>query len=575
MANNSFPKNELFEELDQINQILSPDSKRSLSALQKGIIIQKRISSLSLLINRLVTSNLPIEEQNQIFEELLNQTNTIINYRPMGEEEANELYWFQLESLRLVLAASLMGSWGKAGKLRVIGSAHAISNIVLGIDDTDVEHIVVPTTHPQVLKRNPLAINLLNFRTILYYIASTSLYSIPKNYFNKWAIKAIEGSQQLLPLIHRIWDIPTFVELDRRLGQNRTQNLILASLHIFTQTIQFLLTLQQRIASDWPNLPSYITFLKTSSLEAFLNSLREILEQQDKLFQNVKEHVANGTFDINHNPLNQPQVQIILTLSSLNEITLRGLIIAQELFDHEAAEKEFSKLETVIIDLLAWGQNNKPLLDSPQFICSSVGESFFVELEKCLYIIGLYCKKTNKLKYLNEFKELFAVFLEGEGKERYPSLQGLLSLISLTIAVLNNKEKLALSLATQLVELSPAFVFQPRDSFAFHLIGHLIMLVLDEETSTEFFEAIDNRLKQVGSYIDKNLHEEITEYIDEIKKACNGEEPNYRFDRRKESNILDPYQVFIPKISLLKKDPSYSTIVYLPFNLGTDFLMEQ
>ena len=75
-------------------------------------------------------------------------------------------------------------------------------------------------------------------------------------------------------------------------------------------------------------------------------------------------------------------------------------------------------------------------------------------------------------------------------------------------------------------------------------------------------------------YLGTSIAKEIENYIEAIETAINKKEPTYIMDRQQYSSAFDPYSVMIPNLETYATNRSFGIIIYLPFNLERDYLLQ-
>lgn len=559
--------NDIFDDLQQIDNILDPNSTRKLSEMQRSIIVQKRIVSLKQYMNNLVNSNIDIENQVEIYQEMLGKIRQILLYKP-GKDPA--LHWYELEMFRCSLAGALMAAWGKGGFLRTVGSANALAEILLGIELVDFFPILVDDNHPDYIKRSNLAFNYTNMSAGLFYIASTSLYRLSKHYLEKWGIIAVQGNEHLLELIEKVTDFKIYLEYDRKYDTNRTFPLLVANIGVFNQMIRYLLFLYARFGGNWPEPIQQVKFLDTTNFDTFLDSLDKLYQKIQLNLDDFSKLYSNNQYGSNENLMNNPVVQRNLERTKLTKLTLEGLRVINDFLKGTPEVKK--NLEKNNEEILSYLKRKKSELKNMKFITTSFGELFVEHLEYFSLFIGLYSIEFGKLSYLEKYQKILGAYVTEMGIERFPKLYHVLLTAKISCAVKNqNKEKL-LIFADELVKLSDAYSFQSRDTFSCVLLGNLIKLILNKITIKKFNEIISNQLQKIEEALCPIMIQEIKQYLEVLNKAFEGKSVKYHFSRLKQVNPLETLLLLNPDLNVLNIKNDFGNIKYLPFNLATDYV---
>ncbi|MBD3190410.1 MAG: hypothetical protein GF308_07185 [Candidatus Heimdallarchaeota archaeon] len=558
---------DIFDDLQQIHTILNPNSTRKLSEIQCSIIIQKRIVSLKQYLNDLNRSNIKIEDQAEIYQQTLDKIRQILTYKP---REDPAFYWYELEMFRCSLAGSLMAAWGKGGFLRTVGSANALSEILLGIELVDFFPILVEDDHPEYIKRSNLAFNYTNMSAGLFYIASTSLYRLSKHYLEKWGTIAVQGNEHLLELLEKVTNVKIYLEYDRKYGTNRFFTLIIAIISVINQMIRYLLFLFARFGGNCPDSIKKVKFLDTKNFDTFLDSLVKLYQKIDTDLNVFSDLSSNYQFGSNEKLLDNPGVQLALERTELTELTLKGLRIINDFLKDALKIKE--KWEKFNDEILSFLREKDSQLNNMNFLTTSLGELYAEYLEYFSLFIGLYTIEFGKLSYLEKYQETLGAFVNEKGKERFPKMYHVLLTAKISCAVKNKNKGKLLTFAKELIKLSDAFTFQPRDTFACLLLGNLIKLLLKKIKIKTFNEIISEQLHKIEEALCPTMIKEIKQYLENLNQAFEGKEANYDLGRLKQVNPLEMLILLNPDLNLLDFNSDFGNIKYLPFNLATDYV---
>lgn len=127
-TNQSLVISNIFDEFEQIKNLITKSGNRSLSKTQLKIMVNTRLAGLTDAINQFENVEIPVREKAEVYQELLQKLAQLLGHKP-EEEEESPLYWYKLEVTRCNMIVSLLNVCGKGGFLRVIGTANALSNI--------------------------------------------------------------------------------------------------------------------------------------------------------------------------------------------------------------------------------------------------------------------------------------------------------------------------------------------------------------------------------------------------------------------------------------------------------------
>jgi len=236
---------------------------------------------------------------------------------------------------------------------------------------------------------------------------------------------------------------------------------------------------------------------------------------------------------------------------------------------------EIVKLEKEVMpELWKYLDKYKHLMDNEEFINSQMADGIAGMLEEIIYYGGIIATYIDDLSHLDRLEREYAYFFSKEGMKRYPKLNGLYVMFLTTLAT--SKEHFAKleGYAYKLLNLSENSLYEPRNSLAFALTGNLI-LTIRKEISVEVFEKrVRDLHRNFYMSFTPKLNSEIEIYLTNICLALRNEEASYDMRRLLSTDYFDSYSIFIPEFRNFAEINSLGDIVYLPFNLQTDYVAD-
>jgi ribosomal protein S17E len=562
---------EIYDEFDQVIKLVTTDpNRRSLGNVQMKILLKTRITGLITSLNAFEVLDIPVEEKASVYQNILDKLSQILCHKPLKDPE---IYWYRLEVLRYNMIVSLITSWGEAGKLRMVGAANALANILTGIEKPAVESILVDTSHPEFRARNAVAINSLFFYSAIYALAATHIYAVPRERIEEWVQKAIDVLPTFLSIIEKNWNIPIQVEIDKRLGTTRALDNCSAMILFFNEIINTLLLFQTRLQNNWPELPSSINFIDITSNERFLSSLKKLYSKLQALTDDLRSHHEKGTFGPNINPYEHQGISQNLTIATLTHFILQGLQVIQQI-EMNKDSKKITELETIISEMETTFERIFSRIPLPQFLTSSAGEKLGTMFQYFIFFVSYYAIHEQDIRKLRDIQSLAkSSYFSKEGIERYPQLYGLYLTALLSFAAEGNNQELLLETSGKLINLSDSFVFQPRDSFAVFLLGNITKLSLSKIKAETFETRMKKKLEKITEYTPPELINKISDYLTLLSRTIRGEEVSFNETRLSSPTPFDPYSILIPNLTKFNQKNDFGELVYLPFYLATDYVL--
>ncbi|MCK5304089.1 MAG: hypothetical protein KAJ72_02495, partial [Candidatus Heimdallarchaeota archaeon] len=166
------------------------------------------------------------------------------------------------------------------------------------------------------------------------------------------------------------------------------------------------------------------------------------------------------------------------------------------------------------------------------------------------------------------------MFFSEDGIKRYPILNGLYTTLKVTLDIADADYSKLEEYGYRLTKLSVLTLFEPRNSFAFALLGNMLLLLEGELSKEAFLNATKVKFEELLPSFSASIISEIEIYISNLELTLNGELPSYNMGRLQSPKHYDPYSIFVPEISKLAVKRNLGELVYIPFNLQSDYLTD-
>ena len=311
-----------------------------------------------------------------------------------------------------------------------------------------------------------------------------------------------------------------------------------------------------------------------SNQEKFLDSLMKILEKGEYYIEDFKKHVKEGYFDLNEDPLNDNDIRETIYELEVTRKWIQGLYSLHRLIIKDVdSEIEVIKKE-IIPTVFGYIDKYNHLFDEPDFVESQMADAINANLTEAIMFSGVFALKTQNLEFIEKIKRDYPFFFTIDGIKRYPTLNGLFTTLLITLD-LKNEEYVDLEKhAETMIEISNHTIYEPRNTFSYFLLGKLILLLLNKTTKEDFLNSIKDKFELLLPYFSQSLISEIEIYLSDLSSALKGEPASFDMKRLLTSHYYDPYSLIVPEIGQLAEMNQIGEIVYLPFNLQNDFLVD-
>jgi hypothetical protein len=539
------------------------------------ILVTRKTDDLKHILGELPDQDVfSSEEASNFFEKILDKITRILGNLP---PDKMPMQWYELELWRLRYASMYALQWGHGGELQVAGTAHALANVLIGIQTMDVQDLIVDWEHPEFEKRRKLILNYLNSAYLFFFSLCTSLNLIYKHDIEHWLSEGIKASLQYLKYLDHFWNVPKNIQLMKKKHKNvRDPNYspYYATFAGIDYIISFLLDLQKYFFRDNLKIDTNTEIINLSEPDKFLESLQRLIDKGEYYIADFEKHVKEGFFDINEDPLNDFDIKETIYELYVSKIWIKGLIAVNELVinDNEAVLNEM--LETVVPELFKYVDKYKNLFEEEDFIHSQIADGINAILNEVILFSGSVALKTGRTEDINKIENDYKIFFTLDAIKRYPTLNGLYTTFKITNSIVKGDLTNLERYAENLVQISEFTLYEPRNSFSYLLLGSMILLVLGKLPKEDFIKRIRDKFEYLLPSFSESLISEIEIYISNLELFLKGEQASFDMNRLLEPQYFDPYSIFIPEIGKLAEKLEFGEIVYLPFNLQKDYLVD-
>ncbi len=564
---------EFFDELASVKDILHDSKNRILGTGPLTIMLRQRLAGLITASNKIASiQGVSVEQECELMEQALSVMNEAIIGAP---PDIDDLLRMELQGHRNSYVVSLMEAWGQGGILRVTGTAVALANILLGIQLIDTEPLELDVEDPGGLRRFVLIFNYVNMTAGLFYVASSSVYTSSRELVGEWLNVAVNGNWQFLQFIENCYDLRKFyaVYLKRHRGVSSFYGIHLALLMIFTQMIRYILIAHARLGGIWPESLDSVPFLSTDSTKSVLSSLVSFVDRIRGYQREFASLAEDGTFDRNDDPLGRPEARLLTNWVDLTYIIMDGVNTLHDILI-EGEDNASPQLADVVQRGIAYLDERSEMFNDPDFPSSSFGEYASQQLEYFIYFAGVLCISTDSMTPLASIRRSLGALISSEGRNRFSKLYALLLTAELTVATRLRDRTTMKNTAGELLKQIEPLLFQPRHGIACSLQGHLTLLALGEIDPDTFSEKVNETIRENREYLHVALATEIEDYLRSLESGIRNQEAQYATHRLSTVKIFDPYTVLVPEFDSFAREQGFGTVLYLPFNLATDYILE-
>ncbi|UJG43828.1 MAG: hypothetical protein K9W46_01260 [Candidatus Heimdallarchaeum endolithica] len=557
--------------LDEIFEIATNKRWAYYSERRTEILLSQKIYELKDILSEIpMDFNINSKASSDYFEKILGKITEIMN----NMTPSDLLFpWYEIEIFRLNFATFYANMWGQAGELSIAGTANALANALLGIQTLNVDDLYVPWGHHQFHKRRVIILNYLDSAMGFFFTLVNTLDVVYKHDVEHWLTEALKACEQYLYYSDLFWDIPKNVALEkkRRLNASKPNYSMYYALFFGIDEIINNFLISQKFFFDREiNVENETFAVKTP--EDFWKTVYKILDKLDFYISDLKEHAEKKTFGYNESPLEDETVLESLYQLDLTKVYVKGFYSLYKFFKEGDVNILNSLRETVFINFFNFLQRYKEMMDQPDFINSQLADGVSFLLEELIPWSGLIALKLNDYSLLEEVEKKFAYVFSETGKDRYPTMNGLRILVRLTLDISKDKTDRLKEYAKDLIYVSKKASFEPRNSFAFALLGYLLSLVIGTISIKQFKQTISEVFEDLYASLGHQHSDEIEIYLYNLFLAFDNEKPSYNMSRLLAPKYYDPYTYFVPDLNKIAKYIE-KDIIYLPFNLESDSII--
>jgi len=563
---------EILELFDSISTIVNNVNWTNYSETRVRILVSQRVDELKHILGEIPDDLLTDSEKASLFfESVLEKITLILTNLP---QDKLPIQWYELELFRLRYASMYALQYGHAGELQVSGSAHALANMLIGITTLDVKNLYVDWDHHEFHRRRKLILNYLSSAYLFFFSLCDSLNQIYKHDLEHWMTEGLKASIQYIDYMQKFWNVRKNIELSKKIPKERNYSIYYATFAAIDYIITFLMDLQRYLYNDSLNIVSNNEVIDITNPEGFLNSMENLLDLGDKFVAELKDHVNQGFFDINDNPLTDEAVAETVYELEVTKAYVIGLRAAYHIILKDNKLKVNDIEADVMPKLYEYLDKYNHLMENPDFINSQMADGIASMLEELIYFGGILAIKAQKYSHIEKILKDYKYFFSDDGMKRYPKLNGLMTTFQTTLATREERFDKLESYAYTLIRLSEYSKYAARDAFSFALIGNIILTIREEISVEEF----SRRMKEVHEnfYLafTQKLNSEIEIYLTNVCLALKNKEASYNMSRLVSPQYFDPYAVFIPEFRKYAQINGLGDVDYLPFNLQVDYIAD-
>lgn len=563
---------EVLELMDDIGSIVNNVNWSTYSETRVKILVSQRVDELKHILGEIPDDILMnSDEASLFFEQILEKITLILTNLP---QDKLPIQWYELELFRLRYASMYALQYGHAGELQIAGSAHALANMLIGITTLDVKNLVVDWDHHEFHRRRKLVLNYLSSAYLFFFSLCDSLTQIYKHDLEHWMTEGLKASTQYIHYMDVFWNVRKNIELARKIPKERNYSMYYATFAAIDYIITFLLELQRYLFNKDIKIETNKEILDFSDPEKLLDSLENLLNKSDMYIADLEAHIEKGFFNINENPLTDNDVSETIYELEVTKVFIKGLRSAYNIIVKENTAEIQKIVKDVIPELWKYLDKYKHLMEDEDFIKSQMADGIAGMLEEIIYFGGLVAVYTDDFSNIDRMEREYTYFFSKEGMKRYPKLNGLYVTFMTTLASRKGEFSKLEEYAYKLLSLSKGSLYEPRNSFAFSLAGNLILAIRKEITNEEFTKRMKELHESYYLSLTPKLNSEIEIYLTNIYLALNNEEASYDMSRLLSPEYFDPYSIFIPEFGKFAEMNSVGDIIYIPFNLQSDYVAD-
>ena len=502
---------EVLELMDDIRSIVDNVNWSSYSETRVRILVSQRVDELKHILGEIPDDVLMnSDEASLFFEKVLEKITLILTNLP---QDKLPIQWYELELFRLRYASMYALQYGHAGELQITGSAHALANMLIGITTLDVKNLVVDWDHHEFHRRRKLVLNYLSSAYMFFFSLCDSLTQIYKHDLEHWMTEGIKASIQYIQYMDVFWNIRKNIELGKKIPKERNYSMYYATFAAIDYIITFLLELQRYLYRDDVHIETNNEVIDFTDPEKLLDSMDNLLKKGDEYVADLQSHIDEGFFNLNDNPLTDNDVSETIYELEVTKVFIKGLRYSYRVVIKETLTEVIKIEKEVMPGLWKYLDKYKHLMDNEEFINSQMADGIAGMLEEIIYYGGIIAEYTDDFSHFDRLEREYAYFFSKDGMKRYPKLNGLFVMFLTTMATRKEQYNKLEVYAYKLLNLSESSLYEPRNSFAFALTGHLILTIRKEISIEEFEKRIRNLHEKFYMSFTQKLNSEIEIYL--------------------------------------------------------------
>ncbi len=258
----------------------------------------------------------------------------------------------------------------------------------------------------------------------------------------------------------------------------------------------------------------------------------------------------------------------------MTKVWIKGLITLYRAIIKDIPTELHILENTVIPELFQYIDKYKELFTKPDFIESQIADGINSTILEILLFAGAATVKSKKRNHIEKIDKDYHMFFSEDGIKRYPILNGLYTTLKVTLDIADEDYSKLEEYGYRLNKVSDLTLYEPRNSFAFALLGNMLLLLEGEISKEVFLQLTKAKFEELLPSFSACIISEIEIYISNLELTLNGELASFNMGRLQSPKHYDPYSIFVPEISKLALERNLGELVYIPFNLQSDYLTD-
>ncbi|RMG20882.1 MAG: hypothetical protein D6732_28395 [Methanobacteriota archaeon] len=550
---------ELFDELDQIMDIVQ--SKRRMSETHKGILMKSRLFALKTKLNAtILAEDLDPETRIMGYLKTIEKLKRILSCQ---DHRSKALFWYELHMFHQLLVAHIVMINGEGGKLGIIGLAHALADLLVGLEVKNPMSLLTDPSDPDWSKRVNIAYNIANGQVSLYSTLMQNLAFIPRDEAISFTSKILEGFTYIQELLEKTWNLEKILKsrvtiateeekIDSALVlANATYNMAIAHYNFWP-----------RFGNRLEGFDPIVLHKQASTVDLFFEKVQSLIRQTDERLAELRDFMSKDR-ELKNVSLDQ------FSAYQFGQMQKKQVskIIEMDSAVHEVISGERpSNFEALILSLHQMLENLSPYLANEKMMYgSAVGEIFASFTTYYLYLSGFFSIVLQQQKLFRKTQDILSVFLKDKGESHFPLVHVYNELAELAVTLEFQPEKIPAPeygvKMKKINRLTDQLNYYPRERITIGVVKSILSYYRDEnfEESLKDLEAIAEAYG-IGSTIKMNLDR----YCDYLRNTFEGKMEE--LDLSVEKSALDHFSVLQPDFAKLAEITGKAVVEYLPFN---------